>query len=331
MTNAAPEHDTNRNDPVFVGIDMAKDSFVWAIHGHDQTYTLDNDTGGFESLLAALREHQVGLVVVEATGGYENPLVRFLVVNELAVSRCNPRAAREFAKSMGHLAKTDRIDAMALAQYAQTLKNKADQHALHFQLPDPMVERLQTFIVRREQLIGMRTAEKNRLSGAGRVMEQSIKTVIKTLDKQIAKLDNDIDQHLNAHFKQQNKQLQNIPGIGPVCSAMMIGFVPELGQANGRRIAKLIGLAPLNQDSGQHRGKRKIKGGRAIVRSTLYMATLSAIQYNPVIRTFYQRLLGAGKTKKVAITACAHKLLRIMNAMARTGQPWNAQNHVITA
>lgn len=330
MTNAKA-HDTDHTDPVFVGIDMAKDSFVWAIHGHDQTYTLDNDTAGFESLLSALSEHQVGLVVVEATGGYELALVRFLAVNELALSRCNPKAAREFAKAMGHLAKTDRIDAMALAHYAQTLKNKADQHALQFQLPDPMVERLQTFIVRREQLIGMRTAEKNRLNGAGRVMQQSITTVIKTLDKQITKLDNDIDQHLNTHFKQQNKQLQNIPGIGPVCSAMMIGFVPELGQANGRRIAKLIGLAPLNQDSGQHRGKRKIQGGRAIVRSTLYMATLSAIQYNPVIRTFYQRLLGAGKAKKVAITACAHKLLRIMNAMARTGQPWNDQNHAITA
>lgn len=326
MTNASVE----QTPPVpldFLGVDMAQQAFVWALHGVHGTHGAHNDAAGFQRLLDNLKGRRIGLIVIEATGGLERALASFLVHHGLPVAVVNPRAAREFARSMGHLAKTDSIDAQALAHYAQTLAAKADQAGVLFTPCSVELEALQAMVARRAQLIGMRTAEKNRLGGAIRVLQKSIEAVIKTLDKQIAKLDKDIDAHLNRHFTEQAKRFEAVKGVGTTTCATMLAFMPELGTINSARAAKLAGLAPLNQDSGKARGKRHVWGGRSIVRSTLHMAMLSAVRHNPVIKAFYDRLVAAGKPKKVALTACSHKLLRILNAMQRTGQPWNAGLH----
>lgn len=328
MTNAALEQAPT--GPLhFAGVDMAQQAFVWGLHGVPGTHSASNDETGFEVLLAGLKGRRIGLVVIEATGGLERALASFLLRHGVPVAVVNPRAAREFARSMGHLAKTDSIDAMALAHYAQTLAAKADQAGVLFAAPSAHVEALQAMVARRAQLLAMRTAEKNRLGGAIRVLRKSIEAVIKTLDKQIAKLDKDIDAHLDTHFKEQTQRFDDISGVGTTTCATVQAFMPELGKLNGARVAKLAGLAPLNQDSGKARGKRRVWGGRSIVRSTLHMAMLSAVRHNPVIKAFYDRLIAAGKPKKVALTACSHKMLRILNAMARTGQPWNEELHAV--
>ena len=329
MTNATFEQTTP--EPLdFVGVDMAQQAFVWALHGVRATHTASNDETGFQALLAALKGQRIGLVVIEATGGLERALASFLLQHHVPVAVVNPRAAREFSRSMGHLAKTDSIDALALAHYAQTLAAKADQAGVLFVPPSAEVQELQAMVARRVQLLGMRTAEKNRLGGAMRVLRDSIHAVIKTLDEQIARLDKDINAHLDLHFKEQAKRFEAIKGVGPTTCATMLAFMPELGAVNSARAAKLAGLAPLNHDSGKARGKRHVWGGRSIVRSTLHMAMLSAVRFNPVIKTFYDRLIASGKPKKVALTACSHKLLRILNAMARTNQPWSSEFHAIT-
>jgi len=329
MTNAT--HADLTLAPRFVGVDMAKKEFVWAIHGDAQTHACPNDEAGFEALLKALQGISVGLLVIEATGGLERALAGLLLHRGIAVAVVNPRSAREFARSMGHLAKTDAIDARALAHYAQTLAGKADQTGVRFMPPDAQVQQLQALVARRVQLLGMRTAEKNRLTAAIRVLQPSIRAVIKTLEREIAKLDQDIDSTLHQHFKELDARLEQIKGIGVTTCATVLAFMPELGSISNARAAKLAGLAPLNQDSGQARGKRHVWGGRSIVRSALYMATLSAVRYNPVIKTFYERLVAAGKPKKVALTACSHKLLRILNAMARSGAPWDSELHHVSA
>lgn len=332
MTNAFFEPTPLLAD--FVGVDMAKQDFVWSLHGVPGTHSASNDGAGFESFLNALtgrRERRMGLIVIEATGGLERALAGFLLQHGLPVAVVNPRAARDFARAMGHLAKTDAIDATALAHYAQTLAARAEQAGVLFAAASSELEALQAMVTRRTQLLGMRTAEKNRLGGSIRVLRQSIEAVIKTLDKEIAKLDKDIGTHLADHFKEQSKRFEAIKGVGVTTCATVLAFMPELGQVRAGRAAKLAGLAPLNQDSGKSRGKRRIWGGRSIVRSTLHMATLSAVRYNPVIKTFYDRLLDAGKPKKVALSACSHKLLRILNAMARTGQPWSEEFHAVTS
>lgn len=314
----------------FVGVDMAQQDFEWALHGVRDTHRLRNEETGFEALLEALKNRRIGLIVIEATGGLERALAGFLLHHGLPVAVVNPRAAREFARSMGHLAKTDSLDAAALAHFAQTLAAKADQAGVRFAPPSAEVELLQAMVARRAQLLGMRSAEKNRLGGAVRVLHKSIEAVIKTLDKEIAKLDSDINAHLELHFKEQTRRFEAIRGMGIVTCAVVLAFMPELGTIKAARAAKLAGLAPLNNDSGKERGKRHIWGGRSIVRSTLHMATLSAVRFNPVIKAFYDRLVAAGKPKKLALTACSHKLLRILNAMARTGQPWDEKFHVVT-
>ena len=329
MTNANVRESTM--PPLeFVGVDMAQQAFEWALHGVRGTHSARNDDSGFEALREALQGRNIGLIVIEATGGLERALAGFLLRHGLPVAVVNPRAAREFARSMGHLAKTDAIDAVALAHLAQTLAAKADQAGVRLTPPSAAVELLQAMVARRVQLLSMRTAEKNRLGGAVRVLHKSIEAVIKTLDKQIAKLDRDIDAHLEQHFTDQAQRFDAIKGVGMTTCAAVLAFMPELGTISGARAAKLAGLAPLNNDSGKERGKRHIWGGRSIVRSALHMATLSAVRFNPVIKAFYDRLLAAGKPKKVALTACSHKLLRILNAMARTGQPWNESFHAIT-
>lgn len=329
MTDATFEQ-TDRAPSHYVGVDMAQRAFVWALHGVRGTHSASNDEAGFEALLQALRGRRIGLIVIEATGGLERALASFLLRHGVPVAVVNPRAAREFARSMGHLAKTDSIDALALAHYAQTLAAKADQAGVLFAPPSAQAQELQAMVMRRVQLLSMRTAEKNRLGGAVRVLRESIQAVIKTLNEQIERLDKDIDVHLDTHFKEQTQRLEAIKGVGTTTCATMLAFMPELGSVSAGRAAKLAGLAPLNQDSGKTRGKRHVWGGRSIVRSALHMAMLSAVRFNPVIKAFYDRLIAAGKPKKVALTACSHKLLRILNAMTRTGQPWNDEFHAVT-
>lgn len=325
MTNAAGE---DKGAPLnFVGVDMAQEAFVWALHGLPHAQSCPNEESGFQAVLDGLQGRHVGLIVIEATGGLERALAMFLLQHGLPVAVVNPRAAREFARSMGHLAKTDSIDALALAHYAQTLASKADQTGVRFNPPSAQVEALQALVSRRAQLIGMRTVEKNRFSAAVRVLQPSIRAVIKTLEREIAKMDHDIDTILRQHFKQQVKRFEDIKGVGITTCATLLAFMPELGTVANGRAAKLAGLAPLNQDSGKARGRRHVWGGRSMVRSTLHMAMLSAVRYNPVIKTFYDRLIALGKPRKVALTACSHKLLRILNAMARTGQPWRPELH----
>ena len=330
MTNAFREQNVTAPQD-YVGVDMAQQTFVWAVHGVRGSSSASNDEVGFQTLLDGLKGRSIGLLVLEATGGLERALATFLLAHGVPVTVVNPRAARDFARSMGHLAKTDSIDALALAHYAQTLAAKADQTGVLFAPPSAEVQALQTLVARRQQLLGIRTAEKNRLGGATRVLRESVLAVIAFLDEQIAKLDNDIDAHVELYFKEQNKNFETAKGVGQMTSRMVLAFMPELGAVAAPRAAKLAGLAPLNQDSGKARGKRHISGGRSMVRSALYMASLSAVRYNPVIKTFYDRLIAAGKPKKVALTACAHKLLRILNAMARTNQPWNDAFHTVTA
>ena len=314
----------------FVGVDVAQQTFEWALHGAHGTYGARNDDTGFEALREALKDRRIGLIVLEATGGLERALAGYLLRHGLPVAVVNPRAARDFARSMGHLAKTDAIDAVALAHLAQTLAAKTDQAGVPFAPAEAQVEALQAMVTRRAQLLSMRSAEKNRLGGAVRVLHKSIETVIKALDKEIARLDRDIDAHVERHFKDQARRFEAIKGLGRTTCAILLAFMPELGTLKGARAAKLAGLAPLNQDSGKERGKRHIWGGRSIVRSALHMAMLTAVRFNPVLKVFYHRLLAAGKPKKVALTACSHKLLRILNAMARTGQPWNEGFHAVT-
>lgn len=331
MTNAA---DSRTFDPAaedYVGIDVAKAKFDWNVHGAPVCHSAGNDPVGFESLLEDLRERQIKLVVIEATGGLEQALIGFLIGQGFPVARVNPRAAREFARSQGHLAKTDAIDAKALSHYAHTLAHKADQVGVRFEAVPEHVAALQVLVVRRKQLLDMRTAELNRRAGAMRVLRKSIDAVILTLNEQIAALNGDIGTHLGEHFKELDARLESIKGVGPNTCAAVIAFMPELGQVGNRRAAKLAGLAPLNNDSGKQRGKRSIWGGRSLVRCALYMATLSAVRHNPVIKAFYDRLVTTGKPKKVALTACSHKLLRILNAMARSGQAWNPEIHGLPA
>lgn len=329
MTDATFEQ-TAATPLQFVGVDMARQTFVWAVHGERGSHSASNDEAGFGVLLEALKGRSIGLIVLEATGGLERGLAMFLLHHDQPVAVVNPRAAREFARSMGHLAKTDAIDAVALAHYAQTLAAKADQAGVLFSPPSAAVEQLQALVARRAQLLNMRTAEKNRLTGSIRVLHNSIRAVIRTLDTQIARLDKDINIHLDTHFKEQAKRFEAIKGVGPTTCATLLAFMPELGTISSARVAKMAGVAPLNQDSGNARGKRHVSGGRSIVRSTLHMAMLTAVRFNPVIKTFYDRLIAAGKPKKVALTACAHKMLRILNAMARKAQPWNEELHAVT-
>jgi transposase len=331
MTNATPEATAAARPLDHIGIDMAKTRFEWTVHGQPSSQGASNDPAGFETLLSDLRQRRVGLIVIEATGGLEHALATVLLHVGLPVAVVNPRAAREFARSMGHLAKTDAIDALALAHYAHTLAHKADQAGVQLTPLPAQLESLQVMVLRRKQLLDMRTAEINRRGGAMRVLRKSIDAVMKTLEQQIAALDSDIGRHLDEHFKELDRRFESIKGIGPTTSASVIAFMPELGQISNARAAKLAGLAPLNNDSGNSRGKRRIWGGRKVVRCALYMATLSAVRFNPVIKAFYVRLLAAGKCKKAALTACAHKLLRILNAMARSGEPWKPQLHGFTA
>ncbi|QLP99691.1 MAG: transposase [Burkholderiaceae bacterium] len=307
----------------FVGIDVSKDSLdLFADPPAPQLPThCGYDDTAVRTLCDALADLAPTLVVMEASGGLEQRLAAELAARGVPLAVVNPRQVRQFARALGELAKTDALDARILCAFARAIRPQA--RAPH----DADTRDLADLLSRRRQLVDMRVQELQRQhSACSRTMRKSLAEHIAWLDKRIAQLDEDMGQRLRASevWRAKDDLLQSIPGVGPVLSLTMLGLCPELGELNRREIAKLVGLAPLANDSGRHRGPRRIWGGRADVRRVLYMATQVAIRHNPVIAAFAARLRLAGKKPKVVIVACMHKLLTIMNTMLKTGQTWRA-------
>lgn len=324
----------NASELIFVGIDVSKDSLEMALDDKGKTLHVSNDEKGIAELRAAIMvactpvdaneaPRTVSAIVLEATGGFERKAAVALCGAGFPVMVMNPRQARDFAKSLGYLAKTDAIDAKVLSHFARTLYHSDKGVQLLMHLPDAGQIALHALMTRRKQLVEMRVAEDNRFAMSEKTQRKSIDAVRKVLNKEIKKIEQDMDNHLREHFAKQLKLIDKCKGIGPATKASLMAALPELGSLSHEQIAKLVGVAPLNCDSGKHKGKRTTWGGRADVRCALYMATLSAMRYNPIIKTFHDRLIAKGKLKKVAIVACMHKLLTILNAIMKSGQPWN--------
>jgi transposase len=305
-------------DEHFIGIDVAKEELVLAVRPSGERWTSPNTPAG----LGALREHLTSLapalVVLEATGGYELAAVASLGAVGLPVVVVNPRQVRAFARATGRLAKTDRVDAEVLALFAERVRPPVRA------LTDEATQDLEALLLRRRQLIEMLTAEKNRLGLARKPIRKSLTAHIRYLERELHGTDADLAAliHASPLWRATEDLLQSVPGIGPVVARTLLGELPELGQLSRRQIAALVGVAPVARDSGAQRGKRQIAGGRATVRTALYMATLVASRCNVVIRAHFQRLVAAGKPKKVALVACMRKLLVILNAMLRHRTPW---------
>lgn len=304
--------------PVFVGIDVSKDRLDVALRPTSDRWAVAHDEGGIATLVDRLRRHAPALVVLEATGGLEVPLTGALAAAGLPVVVVNPRQVRDFAKATGQLAKTDALDATVLAQFAEVVRPACRP------LPDAATQALSALLTRRRQLIEMLTAEKNRLGPAPPPVRKGIRTHITWLERRLADLDRELTQAIreSSVWREKDDLLRSAPAVGPVLSRTLLANLPELGTLTRQQIAALVGVAPLNRDSGTWRGTRRVWGGRAHVRAALYMSALVATRYNPVIRAFYQRLCAAGKAKKVALTACMRKLLTILNAMLKHRTPW---------
>jgi transposase len=303
---------------LFVGIDVSKDKLDVAVYPSNQMFNFDNDQNGLDQLAQRLEDLKPQLIVFESTGGYELLAVTTLYAARLPVVVINARQIRDFAKSVGKLAKTDTIDAQVIAHFASAVRPELRP------LKDKLTQALTALVTRRRQIVEMIVAESNRLASATTQNCRDIKTHIRWLKKRLAQIDTNIKGQIRKSpiFVKKDKILQSAPGVGPTTSATLICGVPELGTMDRKKIACLTGLAPLNRDSGKFKGRRMTWGGRAHVRAVLYMSTLSAIQFNPIIRQFYNRLTQAGKCKKVAITACMRKLLTILNAMLREQRFW---------
>lgn len=314
-------------EPRYAGIDVAKDTVELALSPSVAVESFPNEPSGHEAIAKRLLEHQVALVVLEASGGYEFALAWTLQAAGLAVALINPRQARDFAKAMGYLAKTDRIDARVLAQLAAVIATHPQRDRFVKPLPDAERQHLQALVARRTQLIGMLTAERQRLAICHAAARKSIEKLIAAIRKQLQDIEAQLAKHIERHHSDLAALLQSADGVGPTTTATLIAELPELGTLDRRRIAALVGVAPFNRDSGKMRGKRTIFAGRAQVRRTLYMAALAATRFNPVIARFYHRLLATGKPKKLALVACMRKLLTILNAMVRSGKHWNESLH----
>ena len=301
-----------------VGVDVCKRWLDVAVHESGQAWRVSNDAKGFASLIAKLKEIRPGMIAFEATGGYERRCVKALGEAGLAVAVVNPTRVRRFAQAMGIAAKTDKIDAKVIAHYASVAPLNAQS------AQTPLEERLAACVERRRQLLSVVVAEKNRLSSSPECMLSDIEEHLAWLEERVAKLDEDIRACIEQKKEWQERAqiIDSVPGVGPVTATTMVAELPELGQLNRQKIAALVGVAPFNKDSGPKKGKRKIYGGRAGVRGTLHMATLSAVKCNPAIRAFYQSLLNRGKEKMVALTACMRKMLVMINAMVRDGKCW---------
>ena len=308
---------------MFVGIDVAKAELVVSVLPSLERFTVANEERGVRTLVERLRTIGPQLIVLEATGGYEVCCVAGLAAAALPVVVVNPRQVRDFAKATGQLAKTDRIDADILARFADTVRPAVRP------LADAEAQELEALLARRRQLLDMLQAERNRLGqvfGRGKQpVKKSLTTHIAFLEREVRITDRDLGERVRESpaWRERDELLQSVPGVGPVLSRTLLADLPELGRLSRREIAKLVGVAPLSRDSGTMRGRRFVQGGRATVRAVLYMAALVATKRNAIIRTFYHRLVAAGKPKKLALVACMRKLLTILNTMVRTRQRWN--------
>jgi transposase len=313
---------------VVVGIDVAKAHVDCAVLGAEfAPRQFVNDIDGHSALAAALQPLGVALVVMEATGGYESAVACALQAAGFAVAVVNPKQARDFAKGMGRLAKTDRIDAEALAELAATLLRRSDLARFIRPLPDAQQRELAALVTRRRQLLTMLGAERLRLQLATAKVRPSIEALIEAIKAQLEDIDAQMQTHVREHFALLDDLLRSARGIGPVVSATLIATLPELGRLSRREISALVGVAPMANDSGTSHGRRRVAGGRFQVRRVLYMATLTAATHNPTIKAHYQHLLAAGKLPKVALVACMRKLLTTLNAMVRTQTPWRDMLH----
>lgn len=306
------------SENIFVGIDVSKACLDVAVRPQNKRWSVANDEPGIDSLVASMKAMRPTLIVLEATGGLEMPLVAALAAAALPVVVVNPRQVRDFAKATGTLAKTDTLDADMIAWFGEAVRPEVRP------LKDAQAQELAALITRRRQLVVMLTAEKNRLNTTPGRVRKDINAHIRWLEKRLKDVNSDLGKSLRQTpaWREKDDLLQSAPGVGPVLSVTLLADLPELGRLNRRQIAALVGLAPFNRDSGQFRGKRSIWGGRAEVRAVLHMGTLSAIKHNPIIREYYLHLTSAGKKHKVAITACMRKLLTILNTMVKNNTRW---------
>lgn len=303
----------------FIGIDVSKDRLDVAVSPSEETWNTSQAPEDIDVLARRIKKRKPALVVLEATGGLEMPIAAALSELNIPIAIVNPRQVRDFAKATGKLAKTDRIDAAILARFAQAVRPEARP------IPDAKRQALKAILARRRQLIEMVTMEKNRLHSAHVAkVRSSIEQIIVSLKRQLGEINDDLDQAIRASeaWRVKDDLLQSAPGVGRVLTSTLIIELPELGCLNRKEIAALVGVAPFNRDSGIYRGNRHIWGGRATVRTALYMGALVAARHNPVIKAYYQRLLAVGKPQKVALTACMRKLLLILNVMVRDQARW---------
>lgn len=304
--------------PVFVGIDVAKDRLDVHLFPAGQAFALPRDGDGIAALVERLTPLAPNLIVLEATGGFETVVAAALAGAALPLAVVNPRQIRDFSRAIGRLAKTDALDAEVIARFAEAVRPPVRP------LPDADRVALADLVARRRQIIAMITAEANRQRTAAPGIARRIACHLDWLNQELADTDRDLDQGVRRMpaWQEAADLLTSVPGVGPVLSRVLLAELPELGTLDRRSIAALVGIAPMNQDSGTMRGRRRIRGGRSGVRSALYMAALVAARHNPTIRAFYQRLLARGTAKKAALVACMRKLLVMLNAILRSGQPW---------
>ena len=310
--------------PTYIGIDVAKDYLdvcarLSGAGSSGQAWRVANDPDGIDALLLRLTELQVTLVVMEGTGGHEHAVAATLAAAGLAVAVVNPRQVRDFARATGELAKTDRLDAAVLALFAERVRPEPRA------LPDAAQRALEALLSRRRQLISMLVAERNRLQLADAAIQKSLRKHVRWLEKELGAVEDEVARAVEASpvWRAKEDLLRSVPGVGRVLATTLLADLPELGQLNRKQIAKLVGVAPLARDSGRHRGQRIAWGGRAEVRSALYMSALACITHNAVIGAFYRRLVERGKPKKVALVAAMRKLLVMLNAMVRDGERWD--------
>lgn len=313
-----PERAAAAAASIFVGIDVSKAALDVAVRPTGASWRRPNDEAGIAELVTRLQPLAPQLIVLEATGGLERLVVTALALAGLPVAVVNPRQVRDFAKATGRLAKTDALDAAVLAHFADALRPEPRP------LPDPQSQALAALVERRRQLVGMLTAEKNRLQQALPAVRAKVASHIAWLEQALKEVEAELDQTLHASpvWRERERLLRSVPGIGPTVARTLLAHLPELGQGSVKHLAPLVGLAPLKRDSGTWRGTRAIWGGRRHVRAALYMAALVAVRHHPVLRAFYERLLARGKPKKVALTACMHKLLTILHAVLRDRTSW---------
>jgi transposase len=313
---------TQDETPVAVGVDVSKDTLDVAVGPEQSSFTVSNEPGGFDELAARLAPLKISLVIMEATGGWEAAVACALQARGYAVAVVNPRQARDFARSMGQLAKTDSIDARVLAQLAEVIDRHPDRSKFVKELPDEQQQELAALVTRRGQIVQMLVMETNRLRLAHKRAKRSIQRIVAALRAELAATDKDMNSHVRAHHADLAALLHTAKGVGDTTIATLIAQLPELGSLSRREISALVGVAPMNRDSGHSRGRRCVHGGRSTVRKALYMAALVASRHNPAIKPFYERMVAAGKPKKVALVACMRKLLTILNAMVKTATPF---------